>query len=230
MGDSEPRAEEEEDCNPNIRYLHSQTLANHGQRIIMLEQRNRQEQAVLVRIENKIDSVDKGIGDLSQSYGNVIVKISSLDEKVASISKIHMGLSDKATGLEKELTDHRSFCRDTHKDLSHTLSNITDDDSLDDIPTGIIRALSGKEVKSFIGKERRERLLLQGKVDSLVKEKMINDREKAAVMQAKADWEMEHRKMIDENHKTKIARYGLYSGIAVALITALATIGVAVLR
>lgn len=208
---SEEEAKDDE-CG-NVRFLHSQTLANHGQRILMLEQRTKNDNATWGRIERKIDMVEKGVGDLAQSYGTVVMKVSSLDESVASITNIHKSLSDKTLEIERMLNDRDG-----------SLPNISDDDSLDDIPTGVISRLSGKDVKLFVSNERKERLSLQAKVEDLLKEKLIHDRELAAVESAKAKWQQEHDKMVEENHKTKIARYGLYSGIIIALITAGATI------
>lgn len=171
-------------------------------------------------IEEKLDFVVKGIGSLSESYGQVLAKVTSIDSSFAGFSKINKDLFDQVAAFDVSLKAQKVQCDVRHEDIDDKMADLVDDEF--DIDTSIISVMSGKEVKTVLTQERRARNELEKKVDSLLVERQIHEREKSAIVEAKKTW-------TDETEKTKTARYGMYGIVFVAIVTTVGSIIVAAL-
>lgn len=197
---------------------HSKLLAEHSKRIASIEREGSMSSKA---IEGKLDLVVKGVGDLSESYGNLLAKVTKIDSSVSGLTSAYKSIFDKMADFDSTLGKHKIMCDSRHEDIDVKMADLVEDEF--DIDTSIISVMSGKEVKAVLTKERSARVDLEKKVDSLLIERKIHEREKSAVAEAKQRW-------TDETEKTKTARYGMYGGIFVALVTTIGTIVVAALK
>ncbi|MFA5053226.1 MAG: hypothetical protein WC565_04170 [Parcubacteria group bacterium] len=204
---------------------HSKLLADHSKRLASIEREGSMSSKA---IEGKLDLVVKGVGDLSESYGNLMAKVTTIDTSVSGLIGTYKSLFDKIAEFDSSLVAHKKMCDSRHEDIDVKMADLVEDEF--DIDTSIISAMTGKEVKTVLTQERKARNELEKKVDSLLVERQIHEREKKAVAEAKQHWSDEIEKTKAETEKTKTARYGMYGGIFVAIVTTVGTIVVAALK
>ena len=196
---------------------HSKLLADHSKRIASMEREGLMSNK---NLESKLDYIANGVGSLAESYGQLLAMATETESTVKGLSTVYKNLFDKVADFDASLKAQRVQCETRHEDIDDKMADLFDDEF--DINTGIVSAMTGKEVKTVLTQERRARNELEKKVDSLLVERQIHEREKSAVAEAKKTW-------TDETEKTRVARYGMYGIVFVAIVTTVGSIVVAAL-
>lgn len=193
-----------------------------------LERGQRSTHLLIQNLGKKQDLVSESIGKISESWGEMVRHISEIDERLGGLNKIYMTMSDRVNDIGETFRHHKIACTETHKALDERIESLPDLGDGLDVDTGVYESMDGKEVKGLIAAERVEREKLQAQIDKMWHEAQIHQAEKAAVEQAKQQWQTQTTQAEAETTKLKSARYGMYGAIGVALITAAASITIAV--
>lgn len=209
----------EEHGNGSFNDYVAKTIGDHSRKISKIETDVGRK---FIDISTQIEGVGENVCNLSEIYGKIIAKISSIENSLYLHNQSNHDLFDKIVSLDLCLSQHRSKCISMH-------SNIVTKDEFD-VDTGVYSAMPGKDIKNTIEEEKRSRCILQEQVNDLIKEKLINDREKNAVALAKKEWEDQKTKLAEQQYRNKIALYGMYSAIIVAVVTVIGTILTSILK
>lgn len=193
-----------------------------------LERGQRSTHQMIQNLSKKQDLISESLGKISESWGEVIRHLSEVDEKLGGLNKSYMTMSDRISEIGELYRHHKIACVEKHKALDDRIDSLPDLGDGLDVDTGVYDSMDGKEVKALIASERVEREKLQSQIDKMLHEAQIHQAEKAAVEQAKQQWQTQTTQAEAETTKLKTARYGMYGAIGVALITAAASITIAV--
>lgn len=211
------------ECDATIHYarLHSKLSENEAM-ISALDRGQKTTQREVSQIREKQDAIAESVGTLAEEQGRTVTYLVSIDGKISKLTSSMQTLSDEVAKLRQSHEQHV-------EEVDLKFDSMPEDDVLL-ADTGLFEAMTGKEVKGVIAKERSEREKLQNVVVDMKRAQDIHEAEKVAVQQAKEEWERRQRSADAEQTKLKGARYGMYGAIGAAALTTAATITIALIN
>ena len=203
----------------------SQRLEEQRAQIGALTRSHRTTLAHVHEIRADMQRVVKSNDALAEESGVVLRSMSKFEEKLDGIASAVTTIANNTTKMSEDFRKHQAKCHDRHCDIDDRLDSIHDAE----ITTGVFEMKSASEIKNIVQEERSERKKMQVALEQMRREADIHRAEKKAVADAKRQWEEQSVRTNEERGKMKIARYGMYSAIGVAIITVVGTILTAVL-